>query len=55
MVEAECEENPAQWKWQETHRAGNQDTKNKLNRKLTWKKKEGSRGSVSNAEDLQLK
>ena len=33
--EAEREENPAQWKWQEDHRTGNQDNKNKVSRKLT--------------------
>ena len=27
VVEAECEENPAQGKWQEAQRAGNQDSK----------------------------
>ena len=36
MVEDEREENPAQWKWQEAQRAGNQDSKNKLDRKLLW-------------------
>ena len=36
VVEAECEENPAQWKWQEAQHAGNQDSKNKLSRKLMW-------------------
>ena len=34
-VEAEHEENPAEWKWQEAYRAGNRDSKNKLDRKLT--------------------
>ena len=36
MVEAECKENPVQEKWQEAQHAGNQDSKNKLSRKLTW-------------------
>ena len=36
MVEAEHEENPGQWTWQEAQRAGNQDSKNTLGRKLTW-------------------
>ena len=35
-VEAEHEENPAQWKWQEAQHARNRDSKNKLGRKLTW-------------------
>ena len=35
VVEAECEENPAQWKWQEAQHAGNQDSKNKLGKKVT--------------------
>ena len=34
-VEAEHEENPAEWEWQEAYRAGNRDSKNKLGRKLT--------------------
>ena len=33
-MEAEQEENPAQWQWQEAYRAGNQDSKNKLGRKI---------------------
>ena len=36
VVEAEHEENPAQWKWQEASSAGNQNSQSKLNRKLTW-------------------
>ena len=36
MVEDECEENPVQWEWQEPKHAGNQDSKNKFGRKLTW-------------------
>ena len=36
IVEVECKENPAQRKWQEAHRAGNQDSKNKLSRNLRW-------------------
>ena len=36
MVEADHEENPGQWMWQEAQRAGNQDSKNKLGRNLTW-------------------
>ena len=32
-VEAEGEENPAQWKWQEAQRAENWDSKNKLGQK----------------------
>ena len=36
MVEAECKEKPAQGKWQEAQHAGNQDSKTKLSRKLTW-------------------
>ena len=35
MVEAEHEENLVQWTRQAQH-AGNQDSKNKLGRKLTW-------------------
>ena len=35
MLEAECEGNPAQWKWQEAQCAGNWDRKNKLGQKLT--------------------
>ena len=34
-VEAECEENPVQCKWQEVQCAGNWDSKNKLSRKHT--------------------
>ena len=34
MVEAQCKENPAQWKWQEAYCAGNWDSKKKLSRKL---------------------
>lgn len=46
-VEAECEETPAEWKWQEAYRAGNQDSKNKLGRKLTQ--------LSQTPEDLQLR
>ena len=35
IVEAECKENPVQWKWQEAQHARNRDSKNKLSRKLT--------------------
>ena len=35
-VEDEREENPAQGKWQKAQHAGNQDSKNKLSRKLAW-------------------
>ena len=32
-VEAEGEENPAKWKWQEAQHTGNWDSKNKLGQK----------------------
>ena len=35
VVEDECEENPAQRKWQEAQRSRNWDSKTKLCRKLT--------------------
>ena len=35
IVEAQCKENPVQWKWQEAYCAGKRDSKKKLNGKLT--------------------
>ena len=35
VVEAECKENPVQWKWEEAQHPGNWDSKNRLGRKLT--------------------
>ena len=48
VVEAEREENPAQGKWQEAHRAGNQDSEK-------WSQQKAHTAQSQIPEDLQLK
>ena len=48
MVEAECEENPAQGNWQEAQHDGNQD-----NGKQTQQKAHAAQSQIP--EDLQLR
>ena len=48
MAEAEREENPAQWKWQEAQHAGNQDSE-----KRTQQKTHTAQSQIP--EDLRLR